>query len=227
MRRLLAITLLIGVGIVLSLRGLDVLTRLGNAVGFGRKPVGPLSKWLFQHDPMHAATYPIVLDKLDMSPGDYYLDVACGGGKLLAAALETVDRAAGLDHSSAAVEAARESYAAEIASDRLDVRQGDAGDLPWEDDTFDAVSIANALHIIDEPMPLLREACRVLKPGGRFVAITQAKEPIEGPLWAPIRRGMTLYSDAELKGLLTDAGFTRVEAYPTGDMGQLGYGIKA
>ena len=38
-----------------------------------------------------------------------------------------------------------------------DVREGDANDLPWEDDTFDAVSIANAMHLIEEPMPLLRE----------------------------------------------------------------------
>ena len=83
------------------------------------------------------------------------------------------------------------------------------------------------MHIIDEPMPVLREACRVLKPGGRFVAITQAREPIEGPLWAPIRSGMTLHTDAELMALLTDAGFTDIEAYPTGDMGQLGYGVKA
>ena len=118
-------------------------------------------------------------------------------------------------------------HAAEIAAHRLDVRQGDAGDLPWEDGTFDAVSIANALHLIDEPIPVPREACRVLKLGGRFVAITQAKEPIEGLLWAPIRRGMTLYSDAELGSLLSEVGLTEVEAYPTRDMGQLGYGVKA
>ena len=226
MRRLLAITLLIGVGIVLSLRGLDWLTRLGNAVGFGRKPVGPISKRFFKHDPMHASAYPIVLEKLALSPDDYYLDIACGGGKLLAAALEIVDHAAGLDHSSAAVEAARESYASEIADGRLDVREGDAGELPWEERTFDAVSIANAMHVIDDPRPVLREAFRVLKPGGRFVLITQAKEPIEGPLWAPLRRGMALYTDAELTDMLTNVGLTRVEAYATSDMGQLGYGIK-
>ena len=38
---------------------------------------------------------------------------------------------------------------------------------------------------------------------------------------------MTLYTDAELTTLLTDAGFSDVEAYPTEDMGQLGYGTKA
>ena len=227
MKRIVTIALVIGVGVVLWFRGLDLLTLLGNATGFGRKPVGPIAKRFFKHDAMHAATYPILLDKLALDRADYYLDIACGGGKLLAEALKTVDRAAGLDHSAAAVDAARDSYASEIAEGRLDVRQGDAADLPWEDDTFDAVSIANALHIIDRPGPVLREACRVLKPGGRFVLITQPKEPIEGPLWAPIRSAMTLHTDAELRRLLSDAGFTDVEAYPTGDMGQLGYGIKA
>ena len=225
--RILKVAPLLAIGVVIWLRGSDVLARIGNATGFGRKPVGPIAKRFFQYDTMHASAYPIVLKKLELRPADYYLDVACGGGKLLAAALETVDHAAGLDHSSAAVEAVRESYAAEIAAHRHDVRQGDAGDLPWEDGTFDAVSIANALHHINEPLPVLREACRVLNPGGRFVAITQAKEPIEGPLWALIRRGMTLYSDAELGSLLSEVGFTEVEAYPTGDMRQLGHGIKA
>ena len=227
MLRVITIALLVGVGIVLWFRGLDWMSRLGNSVGFGRKPVGPIAKWVFQHDTMHASTYPIVLDKLHLNREDYYLDIACGGGKLLAGALKTVDRAAGLDHSSAAVEAARESYALEIADGRLDVREGDAAELPWADDIFDAVSIANAMHISEEPMPVLREACRVLKPGGRLVVITQAKEPIEGPLWAPVRHGMTLYTDAELAALLTEAGFTGVEAYATRDTGQLGFGLKA
>ena len=127
MRRVIKITLLIAIGVVLWLRGLDWLTRLGNAVGFGRKPVGPIAKWLFQHDPWHAGTYPLVLDKLALGPDDYYLDVACGGGKLPAEALKTVGRAAGLDHSTAAIEGARESFALEIGQGRLDVREGDAG----------------------------------------------------------------------------------------------------
>ncbi len=227
MLRVITITLLVGVGIVLWLRRLGWMSRLGNSVGVGRKPVGPIAKWVFQHDTMHASTYPIVLDKLDLDREDYYLDIACGGGKLLAEALETVDRAAGLDHSTAAVRAARESYASEIADGRLEVRKGDAAERPWEDDTFDAVSIANALHIIEEPRPVLREACRVLRPGGRLVVITQDAESIEGPLWAPVRYCMTLHTDAELATLLAEAGFTDIEAYATRDTGQLGFGVKA
>lgn len=83
------------------------------------------------------------------------------------------------------------------------------------------------MRIIDDPKPVLRAACRVLRPGGRLVVITQAKEPLEGPLWASVRQAMTWHTDAELRTLLTTAGFSDVEAYPTGDMGQLGYGIKS
>ena len=46
----------------------------------------------------------------------------------------------------------------------------DATSLPYEDDSFDAVIISNALHIIPEPEKALREIERVLRPGGLLIA---------------------------------------------------------
>jgi SAM-dependent methyltransferase len=226
-KKLIKLAVLVGIGIVLWLRGREWLTQLGNATGFGRKPFGPVARFVYKHDPWHASSYPEVLDKLALRPDDVYLDVACGGGALLARALETVQKAAGLDHSDVLVDLTRETNADAVAEGRLDTRVGDAGDLPWEDGTFDAASIVNAFHIISEPEPPLREACRVLRPGGRLVVLTQAKEPMEGLLWAPFRHGMSLYSDEGLMALLRGAGFTEVQAYRVGDMSQLGYGVRA
>ena len=48
----------------------------------------------------------------------------------------------------------------------------DATNLPYADETFDAVMIANALHIMPEPDKAMAEICRVLKPGAILCAPT-------------------------------------------------------
>ncbi len=48
----------------------------------------------------------------------------------------------------------------------------DATKLPYADETFDAVMIANALHIMPEPDKAMSEICRVLKKGGILLAPT-------------------------------------------------------
>ena len=48
----------------------------------------------------------------------------------------------------------------------------DATSLPYADETFDAVLIANALHIMPQPEKALAEIYRVLKPGGQLFAPT-------------------------------------------------------
>lgn len=55
-------------------------------------------------------------------------------------------------------------------SSRLHFSVRDASCLPYASETFDAVVIANALHILPEPEKVLREARRVLKPGGWLFA---------------------------------------------------------
>ena len=57
-------------------------------------------------------------------------------------------------------------------SSRLHFSVQDAAHLPYVSETFDVVVIANALHILPEPDRVLREARRVLKPGGWLFAPT-------------------------------------------------------
>ena len=58
----------------------------------------------------------------------------------------------------------------------------DATELSYEDDSFDAVVIANALHIMPNPIRALAEIKRVLKPEGILIAPTFTREHVESKL---------------------------------------------
>jgi len=200
---------------------LDVMTR---------RPAGPIGRWIYRDaTAMHGKTWEYAHEKLRLTADDRLLDVGCGGGTFLAQALETTRSAAGLDHSPDMVELTRDNNASAVAEGRLDVRLGDAGALPWEDELFEAVSNLAVIAAMDDPACALREAHRVLVPGGRFVVVTMAR-PERDDLGSRFVRWLMpwakLYSDQELGDLLREAGFVEVEAYsPDGEF-QVGYGLK-
>lgn len=57
----------------------------------------------------------------------------------------------------------------------VDARQGDAQDLPFDDDTFDTVVAAWMLYHVPDLARGLAELARVLRPGGRLVAVTNSR----------------------------------------------------
>ena len=78
----------------------------------------------------------------------------------------------------------------------IDWVNGDAQNLPFEDDSFDAVTISFGLRNVPDPQRALREFARVLRPGGRVVVCEFAN-----PTWAPFREIYRRY----LVGLLPRA----------------------
>jgi ubiquinone/menaquinone biosynthesis C-methylase UbiE len=111
-----------------------------------------------------------LLDAAAVGANMSLLDVGCGPGYVAAAAAERGAQPVGLDFSSAMVAVAGEKFHA------LEFSEGDAQDLPFADETFDRV-VANfsLLHMAD-PELCFAEACRVLKPGGRFGFTTWARK---------------------------------------------------
>jgi len=97
------------------------------------------------------------------------LDVGCGEGNLedpLLALCPPTVRMTGIDLSARAVEIARGRHALEKGV-HFDV--GSAYALPYEDETFDLVVAHQMLNFARFPEDVLREAARVLRPGGHIV----------------------------------------------------------
>jgi len=95
-------------------------------------------------------------------PGDRVLDACCGTGDLALAALEAGGDVVGLDFSERMLERARRK------SDAVEWVQGDVTALPYEDGSFDAVTVGFGIRNVPELQAGLRELARVLRPGGRF-----------------------------------------------------------
>ena len=95
-------------------------------------------------------------------PGAHVLDVATGAGYVAAAAKTMGATPIGLDFSGAQVELARKTHP------EIEFFTGNAQELPFDDQTFDAVVMGFGMNHLPEPEKAAQEALRVLKPGGAF-----------------------------------------------------------
>ena len=99
------------------------------------------------------------------------LDVACGPGDLtsfFASKLTGDGFVIGVDDSAQMMQ--RAAY--ENSHDRVVYMRADTLNLPFDDGAFDAVCCFGALHLVPEPMGVLREMVRVLAPLGRIAVLT-------------------------------------------------------
>ena len=98
------------------------------------------------------------------------LDLGTGTGRMLEMFGPDIERGLGLDLSLDMLLLARDRL--ERASLRnCSVRQGDIYDLPLADDSFDVVILHQVLHFLDDGARAIREAARVLRPGGRLLVV--------------------------------------------------------
>jgi arsenite methyltransferase len=140
------------------------------------------------------------LNRLQWSGNERVLDVGCGRGLFLIGAAKRLKsgKAVGVDIwqnedlSGNSQQAAQANAAAEGVADRIEVKTGDARELPFEDGSFDMVLSSVALHNIYDRAQrdkAIGEIARVLKPAGR-VLITDIRHTHQYAAELQ-RRGMT------------------------------------
>ncbi|MDB6109324.1 MAG: type 11 methyltransferase [Pedosphaera sp.] len=123
-----------------------------------------------------------VLNAIPWRGDEWVLDVGCGHGLMLIGAAKRLRRGSAIgidlwqqeDQAGNSPEATWRNVEAEDVTDRVELRNGDARELPFADNTFDVVLSSWALHNIydrAERATALREIVRVLKPGGRLAII--------------------------------------------------------
>ncbi|BAT59903.1 putative methyltransferase YcgJ [Variibacter gotjawalensis] len=119
-----------------------------------------------------------IADALKDRPFRSLLDLGTGTGRILEMFAPSIERGTGLDMSLAMLSVARARLDA-AGLRHCTVRQGDIYDLPMPKDSFDVVIIHQVLHYLDDAAGALREAARVLRPGGRMLVVDFAPHELE------------------------------------------------
>lgn len=183
---------------------------LGARFGY-TQGVGP--KWFRLFAPL-ARLHPGGRDELDAAAMHLpaprgparVIDVGCGSGVLLARMQKLGWQVEGVEVDPGGVEAARKRG--------VPVRQGTLQQQAYPDDSFDAVHSAHVIEHVHDPVGLLRECRRILKPGGTLVFLTPNTQSWGhrrfGSAWLNLDppRHLILFSAASLRQAAQQAGLT-------------------
>ena len=151
-----------------------------------------------------------LVSRLDVGPESTVLDVATGTA---AVAIDLVRRTGchvvGLDQSREMLEAGRGRVQAAGFGDRIELVEGTADRLPFDDGAFDGLTFTYLLRYVDDPEATMRELTRVVRPGGT-IAMLEFGVPR-----GPARPAWELYVRAGLPvlGAAVSPGWRRVGSF--------------
>jgi demethylmenaquinone methyltransferase/2-methoxy-6-polyprenyl-1,4-benzoquinol methylase len=118
------------------------------------------------------------------------LDIATGTGDLAILMAETnAKKIIGLDISAGMLEVGTKKIAAKNLSNRIEMMLADSESMPFEDNTFDAITVAFGVRNFEHLEKGLGEILRVLKPGGIFVILETSN-----PTKTPYKQGYVFYT---------------------------------
>ncbi len=120
---------------------------------------------------------------LELAANSKVLDVATGTGAVAIEIARQQPQASviGLDPSAKMLDIGRQNLATLGLAGTIELRQGEAEALPFDDNSFDGLSIAYGIRNVADRDQGLREMARVVRPGGR-IAILEATEARGNPL---------------------------------------------
>ncbi|MCO5297814.1 MAG: arsenite methyltransferase [Fimbriimonadaceae bacterium] len=158
----------------------------------------------------------------ELREGETVLDLGSGGGidvLLSARRVGPAGFAYGLDMTDAMLELARKNQA-EAGAQNVEFLKGHIEEIPLPDASVDVIVSNCVINLSSDKDRVLREAFRVLKPGGRFAV---SDVVVDGPLPEAVRRDMELYvgcvagalETSEYLAKLEAAGFSDASVEPT------------
>lgn len=118
------------------------------------------------------------------------LDIATGTGDLAINLAETnATKIVGLDISSGMLEIGKEKVSKKGLEDKIEMVLGDSENMPFEDNTFDAITVSFGIRNFETLENGLKEILRVLKPNGCFVILETSV-----PTKTPYKQGYKFYT---------------------------------
>ena len=134
---------------------------------------------------VHRIWKDMMMDWLAPQAGQKLLDVAGGTGDIAFRFLERsgFGHATVLDLTSSMLAEGRSRAEAKQMINEIDWVVGDAMNLPFEDNVFDVYTISFGIRNVTRPQEALKEAYRVLKPGGRIMVLEFSQIPVPLGQW--------------------------------------------
>lgn len=127
----------------------------------------------------------------------HILDVATGTGDFALEALKiNPEKVVGIDISNKMLDVGRKKTKKRKVEDQIELMYGDCEDLPFDADSFDAVTVAFGVRNFDNPEKGLREMHRVLKQNGKAVIIEFSQ-----PQKFPVKQAYNVYFEYLLPAL--------------------------
>jgi arsenite methyltransferase len=158
----------------------------------------------------------------ELKPGETVLDLGSGGGidvLLSARRVGSAGKAYGLDMTDEMLALARENQR-KAGIENVEFLKGEIENIPLPGNSVDVIVSNCVINLSADKDRVLREAFRVLRPGGRFAVSDIATR---GEIPAEIRRSISLWvgcmagalEESEYKSKLAAAGFVEIEVEPT------------
>lgn len=158
----------------------------------------------------------------ELNEGEVVLDLGSGGGidvLLSAKRVGPTGKAYGLDMTDEMLDLARRN-AAEVGATNVEFLRGHIEEIPLPSDSVDVIISNCVINLSADKGRVLKEAFRVLKPGGRFAV---SDVVVNGDVPAEVRRSMELWVGCvagaldvtEFERLLAEAGFESASVEPT------------
>ena len=161
-------------------------------------------KDLSKNLPSSGEYLPFIREQLKMARRKLTLEVGTGQGNMIPFLLSCSDRVLAVDNSREMLGSALKSVTSEKLNTRVELRLGDAEHLPAGDSIAEAVFMHMLLHHSGNPLQAVKEAARVLKPGGILLAVDLAEhgnsefKARQGDLWPG-------FSKERFKGFMIEA----------------------